>query len=64
MGTIGGITKVLCVIFLQFIGFSLKKKAFMVFTSETAIFIREKVLLRCPHFIGGGVPPNLGNARI
>ena len=67
MGTIGGITGVLCVIFLQFIGFSLGKKTFIVLTSGALILIRGKSapqVLRFHKGEGGWGVPNLGNASI
>ena len=57
----GGITGVLCVIFLQFIAFSLKKKNIQ--SIDIWDINAHQVLLVCPHFMGGG-PHNLGNARI
>ena len=45
-----GITGVLCVISLQFIGFSLNKHSIEIWN----ILIQGKVLLGCPNFIGGG----------
>ena len=47
----GGIIGVLCVIFLQLIGFSLGKKALRVLTSGASIVIRWKVIIGCPHYI-------------
>ena len=45
-----GITGVLCVISLQFIGFSLNKHSIEIWN------IWGKVLLGCPNYMGGGVP--------
>ena len=52
MCTKGGISGVLSVIFLEFIGFSLGGKGFIVLISGASLLIGGKLLLRCPHFMG------------
>ena len=56
MDTKGGIAGILCMIFLQFIGFSLGEKAFIVLTSGASLLIGGESAPQVPTFHGGVYP--------
>ena len=57
MGTIGDIAGVLCVIFLQFIGFLWGENIHSIGIWSINTHWGGKVLLSCSHFIGAPPPP-------